>query len=182
MAPPSICGSFLGSKRALLAFTWTLTTLMTFFAFLAAIAFVIQIDSHYRYLKRINGDDSNRRGLEGGGEQHSQDNNKGQQTNWYPILAGTTSGAMTFVGIYVMFLATALQIYGSTAIVGFTSLKGAYIAPCFPNRNRLKIGVFGGAVVIFANLLLLIAVILGEFRVSRCLLTKSWSLGIDTSK
>ena len=144
---------------------------MTFVAFLTAIAFVIQINSHYRYLERSNGDGSSGRALEDR-EQHSQDNGNNHdeeaaagETNWYPILARTSSGAITFVSIYVIVLATALQIYGSTAIVGFTSLKGAYIAPCFPNRNRLKIGILGGAVVVFANMLLLTAVIFGEFRV-----------------
>ena len=168
---PSICGSFLGSKRALLAFTWTLTTIMTFVAFLTAVAFVLQINTHYRYLERTYGDGSNGRALEER-EQHSQDNENNNnkaaaeaETNWYPILARTSSGAITFASIYIIILATALQIYGSTAIVGFTSLKGAYIAPCFPNRNRLKIGILGGAVVVFANMLLLTAVIFGEFRV-----------------
>jgi hypothetical protein len=167
MTTPSICGSFIGSKRALLAFTWTLTTILTLVAFLASIAFLVQINSHYRYLQRTHGDSSNNRFLKE--DEHSQDekrNSKDEEINWYPILARTSSGAITFVGVYFMFLSIAFQIYGSTAIVGFTSLKGAYIAPCFPNRNRLKIGIFGGAVVIFANLLLLVAVILGEFRVS----------------
>ena len=185
MPAPSLCGSFLGSKRALLAFTWTLTTILTLVAFLASIAFIIQINSHYKYLERINnynddnnngngnGNNQNNRYMqedEDGDEQHSQDDKKEQ--NWYPLLAGTSSGAMTFVGVYTMFLSLALQFYGITAIVGFTSLQGAYIAPCFPNRNRLKIGIFGGAVVVFANSLLLTAVIFGEFRVSCCFVVK----------
>ena len=173
---PSICGSFLGSKRALLAFTWTLTTIFTLVAFLASIAFIVQINSHYRYLERTYGGDG-RELEERDQDKHSQDNEGNDNnpdghgeskdaTNCYPILAGTRSGAITFVCIYVMLLATALHIYGSMAIVGFTSLKGAYIAPCFPNQNRLKIGMLGGAVVVFANLLLLTAFTIGEFRVS----------------
>ena len=165
-----------------MAFTWTLTTILTLVAFLASIAFIIQINSHYKYLERINNyNDDNNNGNgngnnrymqedEDGDEQHSQDDKKEQ--NWYPLLAGTSSGAMTFVGVYTMFLSLALQFYGITAIVGFTSLQGAYIAPCFPNRNRLKIGIFGGAVVVFANSLLLTAVIFGEFRVSCCFVVK----------
>mmetsp|Transcript_12308 Transcript_12308/g.18054 ORF Transcript_12308/g.18054 Transcript_12308/m.18054 type:complete len:255 (-) Transcript_12308:104-868(-) len=171
MATPSICGNFISSKKSLLAFTWSITTLLTFIAFLMAIAMVIQIDSHYRYLERTNvsDDDSyysnnNRNVQEEDEEQHSGDEEEREQ-NWYHLLAGTSSGAMTFVALYTMVLAIVLSVYGSTAIVGFTNIQGVYIAPCFPHRNKLKIGIFGGAVVVFANLLLLNAVIFGEFRV-----------------
>jgi hypothetical protein len=164
----------------MLAFTWTITTLFTFMAFLLAIAMVVQINSHYRYLEKTNSynDDMynhNRRWLneeeEEGEDEHSGDQNNGsgdnqQDMNWYPLLAGTSSGAMTFVALYTMVLATGLSLYGSTAIVGFTSLRGVYIAPCFSYKSRLITGIFGGAVVVFANLLLLTAVIFGEFRVS----------------
>jgi hypothetical protein len=174
MMTPSLCGSFIGSKKAMLAFTWTITTLFTFMAFLLAIAMVVQINSHYRYLEKTNSynDDVYRRWLEDeGDENHSGDQNNGSgdnqmDMNWYPLLAGTSSGAMTFVALYTMVLATGLSLYGSTAIVGFTSLRGVYIAPCFSHKSRLITGIFGGAVVVFANLLLLTAVIFGEFRVS----------------
>ena len=64
-------------------------------------------------------------------------------------------------------LATVLSFYGTTAIVGFTSLRGVYIAPCFSSgSDQMRMGIFGGAVVIFANLLLVCAVILGEVKVS----------------
>lgn len=171
MTTPSLCGSFIGSKKSLLAFTWSVTTLLTFVAFLMAIIMVIQISSHYRYLERINNNDNGNRWLNENNEnneQHSGDQQQEQEENeqnWYPYLAHTSSGAMTFVAMYTMALATALLIYGSTAIVGFTSLRGVYIAPCFAHRNKLKVGIFGGAVVVFANLLLINAVIFGEFRV-----------------
>lgn len=132
---------------------------------------VIQINSHYRYLQRTNDSDDDayfnkyNRNNQEDEEQHSGDAEEIAQ-NWYPILAGTSSGAMTFVALYTMILAIFLSVYGSTAIVGFTNIQGVYIAPCFPHRNKLKIGIFGGAVVVFANLLLLNAVIFGEFRVS----------------
>lgn len=161
----------------MLAFTWTITTLLTLVAFLMAIIMVVQINSHYRYLERYsyNDDNYNNRWLNEGEEQqnqegeenHSGDNSEDdKEQNWYPLLAGTSSGAMTFVAMYTMVLATALSLYGSTAIVGFTSLRGVYIAPCISHKSRLITGIFGGAVVVFANLLLLTAVIFGEFRVS----------------
>jgi hypothetical protein len=65
-----------------------------------------------------------------------------------------------------MMLATGLSMYGSMAIVGFTSLRGVYIAPCFSiGSNKLKVGIFGGMIVVFANLLLVCAVVLGEVKV-----------------
>jgi hypothetical protein len=176
MAGPSICGNFIGSKRALLAFTWSITTVLTFLAFFLAIAMVIQIHSHYKFLekqsyysnddvyRRLEGDE-NQHGEEEQHEEHQEEGGQGE-VNWYPILADTSSGSMTFVSIWTMTLAILLSVYGSTAIVGFTNIQGVYIAPCFPNRSRLKIGIFGGAVVMFANLLLLNAIIFGEFRVS----------------
>ena len=160
--PPSICGGFISSKRSLLAFTWTVTTLLTFVAFFMAIVMMVRINSHYRYLERLyaSDDDYNNNG-EGEEEQHSGD----RMQEIYPLLASTSSKAMGFVGIYTMLLSVGLTLYGSTAIVGFTSFQGVYIAPCFPHRSKMKVGIFGGAVVVFANLLMLCAVIFGEFWV-----------------
>ena len=84
------------------------------------------------------------------------------------LLSKMNSKSMTFVALYTMSMAVALALYGSTAIVGFTSLRGVYIAPCFsyPTASRLKVGIFGGAIIFFANLLLVCAVVFGEVRVS----------------
>jgi len=98
--------------------------------------------------------------------EHNNNNYKSSQI--YPLMASTSSRAMTFVALYTMCLSVALCLYGSTAIVGLTSLRGVYIAPCFSSSgvaSTMKVGMFGGAIVIFANLLLLCAVIFGEFRV-----------------
>ena len=104
--------------------------------------------------------------LELGVEQRSADR------EWEAVfqLASMQSGSLTFVAIYTMIVAVALSLYGSTAIVGFTSLRGVYIAPCFSTStgatSTLNLGIFGGAIIFFANLLLICAVIFGEVRVS----------------
>lgn len=146
-----------------------------------AIIMTIQINVQYKRMARMyaaNDDDdvynNNNNGeqqQEGGG---SQDHNSADNESLlYSMLASTSSRSMTFVAIYTMTLAMALNLYGSTAIVGFTSLQGVYIAPCFSSEHSsMKVGMFGGAIVIFANLLLLCAVVLGEFRV-RCCCCKS---------
>mmetsp|Transcript_40026 Transcript_40026/g.60095 ORF Transcript_40026/g.60095 Transcript_40026/m.60095 type:complete len:217 (-) Transcript_40026:185-835(-) len=43
----------------------------------------------------------------------------------------TSSSSMAFVAVYASALSLALWLHGSTAIVGFTSLTGRYIGPCF---------------------------------------------------
>jgi len=177
----------LTSKRSLLAFTWTVTTILTFLAFLLAIAWTIQVHSHYRHLLKLYGSNSeyssnyyqeeegeNNNNNNNNNEQHNEDNSHDSQDNgedegeinMYIYLAQTRSTAMGFVAMYVFGLSLGLVAYGSTAIVGFMSLRGVYIAPCFSSHNqKLKVGLFGGAVVVFCNLLLLCGVILGEFRV-----------------
>eukprot|EP00543_Licmophora_paradoxa_P015353 CAMPEP_0202463694 /NCGR_PEP_ID=MMETSP1360-20130828/59172_1 /ASSEMBLY_ACC=CAM_ASM_000848 /TAXON_ID=515479 /ORGANISM="Licmophora paradoxa, Strain CCMP2313" /LENGTH=213 /DNA_ID=CAMNT_0049086697 /DNA_START=1 /DNA_END=642 /DNA_ORIENTATION=+ len=127
------------------------------------IMLTIQINSHYRYLSRTAQQDDNYNNDDGEEDKEGGSSDRAQEL--IPLLASTSSGAMMFVSLYTMVLATGLAFYGSTAIVGFTSLRGVYIAPCFPKQSTLKIGLFGGAVIVFANLLMLCAVIFGEIRV-----------------
>lgn len=157
----------------MVAFTWSITVLLTFFAFITAIALVVQIHTHYRRLERyyesdewiqqyMNYDDN----AQGGGGSHDQGDRYREQQQLYVNLATISARSMTVVAAYTMLLATSLSLYGSTAIVGFTSLRGVYIAPCFSSgSNKMTVGIFGGAIVMFANLLLVCAVILGEVRV-----------------
>jgi len=198
---PSLCGEFLTDKRSMVAFTWSLTTVMTLFAFITAVILTIQVHAHYLGLKRYydgddwysyddddkynNGDDAfNRRTLtfsssvrflqgddgegEGEEEHNSRDEYQNEVREAYMRLANMNGiRSISFVAVYCMLLATGLCLYGSTAIVGFTSLRGVYISPCFDNPgNKLTTGIFGGAIVLFANLLLVCAVVLGEVRVA----------------
>lgn len=143
-------------------------------AFCLAIVMTIQINMQYQHLASMYAMDddyqyNNNNNAEGEEEEehHSQDNENNKESLLYSLMATTSSRSMTFVAVYTMALAVALNLYGSTAIVGFTSLRGDYIAPCFSSEHSsMKVGIFGGAIVIFANLLLLCAVVLGEFRVS----------------
>jgi len=191
MYAPSLCGGFLSDKRALVAFTWTIATVMTLLAFLLAVILTCQVHTHYirmeRYYESQLTDDYYQRnnnendcgegegGEEGeeGGEgcnRGSQDqaNSADRQIEYMIQLASMKSNSMTFVALYTMAMAVALSLFGSTAIVGFTSLRGDYISPCFSSTgsSKLRLGIFGGAIVIFANLLLVCAVVFGEVRVS----------------
>ncbi|CAB9499529.1 expressed unknown protein [Seminavis robusta] len=190
MIAPSLCGGFLSDKRALVAFTWTIATVMTLLAFLLAVILTCQVHAHYmrmeRYYESQLTDDYYQRNNDGceeeeGGEGEdegegeeegcnhgSQDQNSAdRQIEYLMQLASISSNSMTFVALYTMAMAVALSLFGSTAIVGFTSLRGDYIAPCFSTTgsSKLRLGIFGGAIVIFANLLLVCAVVFGEVRV-----------------
>lgn len=172
---PSLCGGFLGDKRSMVAFVWSITTVLTIFAFVTAIILTVKVHTHYKYLERMyEGDDwynsyyNNYQNDDGGGENGSEDERYREQIREsYMLLASMSAKSVTFVAVYTMILATALSMYGSMAIVGFTSLRGVYIAPCLPiGSNKLRVGVFGGMIVIFANLMLVCAVVLGEVKVS----------------
>lgn len=182
---PSLCGGFLTDKRSMVAFTWSITTVLTLFAFITAVILTIQVHTHYRRMERYyEGDDwyqdsqyyNNNNNGNGGGEgeeeeQQQQRNSHDEEyfnqvRESYVLLSTMSARSITFVAVYTMFLSTGLSLYGSMAIVGFTSLRGVYIAPCFSSGNdKLQVGVFGGAIVLFANLLLVCAVILGEVKV-----------------
>lgn len=198
---PSLCGGFLTDKRSLIAFTWTLTTLLTILAMVSAAVMVIHIHTQYRRLDREQqyydeedrgdehlrlllrqgafrfleggeGEEGEGEGEEGEGEERGsgddRDEPDDEDEGGEVAMASMTSQSMTFAAVYTICIAIGLLSYGSTAIVGFTSLQGVYIQPCFSSSgstSKLKLGIFGGAVVFFANLLLVCAVVLGEVRV-----------------
>jgi ABC-type transport system involved in cytochrome bd biosynthesis fused ATPase/permease subunit len=188
---PSICGSFLVDKRSLVAFTWTITTLLTYAAFVVAAGLIIHTHTRfkrqehyytqqyeyyqqqveeYNYQQQQQQQQQQKEGEHGQQQQQEQHQNE-IKDEWgqYMLLAAMSSRSMPFLAAYVVTVAMGLTMYGSTAIVGFTSLRGVYIAPCFSSTgsSRLQLGIFGGAIVYFANALLVCAVVLGEVWVSQ---------------
>jgi len=174
----------------MVAFTWSITTVLTLFAFITAVVLSVKVHSHYNYLEKyyegddwyqVNEDYYNYDNSQDGDGDNNNNNNNGNYNDYdnshdeeyreqvresYMLLSSMSAKSITFVAVYTMILATALSCYGSMAIVGFTSLRGVYIAPCFSiGSNKLRVGIFGGAIVIFANLLLVCAVVLGEVKV-----------------
>jgi hypothetical protein len=141
---------------------------------------MVQIHAHYIRLEHYYEQQyeeyqrqyANNNNNEGEGQaQGQEDGSLDRKIQEYIALTQLYSPSMTFVAVYSVILGFALNLYGSTAIVGFTSLRGDYIGPCFsspsPAVSRMKTGIFGGAVVVFANILLVCAVVLGEVTVSR---------------
>lgn len=68
-------------------------------------------------------------------EQHSNDQDELDE-DFFESLATTNSRGLVFAGVYTTVLGIALSLYGSTVVVGFMSLKGEYIPPCFSFRNN----------------------------------------------
>ena len=178
---PSLCGSVVSSKRSLLAQGWTLTSLLSLAAFVTAAMYAVHVRTHYRHVAQTyttNNDDYsyyNNYNCEGGGggegcQSHdSRDSN--DEAYYYNSLASVSSGSMTFAGIYTATVAVGLSLYGSLAIVGFSSVRGQYIAPCLgvggtAVQSRIHLGIFMGALILFSCLCLVCAVVFGEFRVS----------------
>ena len=185
MSPPSLCGSFLTNKRSVVAFTWTLTTVLTLVAFVLAIVMTGHVHAHYMRMDRYynamldynqqqqqnqgdcndnnNGDDgdNNNNNCQHGGSADERD------IEMHLQLGQIESKSVVAVALYTVLMALGLSLYGSTTLVGFTSMRGDYIAPCFsPTAHQtLKIGMFGGAIVMFANVLFVCAMVLGEVRV-----------------
>jgi hypothetical protein len=183
---PSLCGNNLSDKRSLVAFTWTITTLLTVIAFMISFGLIINVHAQYNWHANYSNNNNNNRYLEGGGgdgdgnhdngdnNHHSGDDsgdskNGEHNENEYQAANAPSfnPGGMSFVAFYLMIIAMGLSLYGTTAIVGFTSLHGDYIAPCFSSStsSSMKLGMFGGALVLYANLLLVCAVFFGEITV-----------------
>jgi hypothetical protein len=174
MYTPSLCGSFLVDRRSLVAFTWTITTVLTLVAFIMAVVMMVHVHAHYKRMEHYYEEQYEytmaqyEYNQQNGDEDQHQESADRSELDFIEQLSSMSSKSMTFVAIYTVGMAISLNLYGTTAIVGFTSLQGVYIAPCFSSSTnpRVRLGIFGGAIIFFANLLLLCAVIFGEVRVS----------------
>ena len=45
--PPSLCGGFLKERRSLVAFTWTLTVILTLVAFIVSCVLMVHVNTRY---------------------------------------------------------------------------------------------------------------------------------------
>lgn len=156
----SVCGSFVSSRRGLLAFLWSIVTLLTVIAFITALLFSIYSngadndgnDDQYYYNNN----------QEGEGSQDEQEEYEERRVEF-----AVTSRAMAFAALWTAVLASLMAVFG-TVILGFQSPTGDYYTCCDPNVHRttqLGLGSFIGALLMFANLTLVCSVLFGEFKV-----------------
>jgi len=191
MAPKAICGDLITSRRSFLALAWTLTTYLSLFSFIVAIFLASRINQQYteyrdeygnRYLEEaVEGNSADREE-----EHHSED--RESEEDFFSSLTHNSRGLL-FASVYTTILGLGVSLYGSTVVIGFMSLIGEYIPPCFNFRSmsmeeedpstvdpalgprklwaeKIHRGVFLGSLVIFSNLLILCAVIFGELKVN----------------
>ena len=152
MAPPSLCGSAVASRRGLLASLWSVVVVLTAIAFIVALIFTLSAkksnDDYYYYNNE--------------GEPDEEDDGDGQAA------LAVTSRAMAFAALWTAVLATMMAIFG-TVILGWQSPTGLYYTCCSPRVHRttpLALGSFIGGLLMFANLTLVCSVLFGEFDVS----------------
>ncbi|VEU44865.1 unnamed protein product [Pseudo-nitzschia multistriata] len=121
---PSLCGGFLTDKRSMVAFTWSVTTVLTIFAFATALVLTVKVHTHYKYLERYyDGDDwyeqnyayynyDNSQDEENDNENEDSHDEKyrDQIRESYMLLSSMSAKSVTFVAFYTMVLATALSI------------------------------------------------------------------------
>lgn len=108
-------------------------------------------------------------------EDNVNNDKEGEHNNYdasemYQTLASVGSFSVIFAGLYTMILAGALSCFGGFCVVGFVAPNGKYIKPFWTgtgssNVSSKNLGIFLGALVLFSNLCLVIAVVLGEFQV-----------------
>ena len=219
MAPTPLCGSVITSRRSFLALAWTLTTLLSFFSFGVSVFLGIKITNQYNSMltddyadwyrdqygnnNNHNNNDNRDRQLWDRRRYLNEEGNNGEaggeggqsqdelDEDFFESLATTNSRGLVFAGVYTTVLGIALSLYGSTVVIGFMSVNGEYIPPCFSFRSmtpidehqedlndedsttgprklwkeRIHRGIFLGSVVIFSNLMLLCAIIFGELQV-----------------
>lgn len=135
----------------MLAFGWSVVTVLTLIAFVTAALFTIQ-------------------SRELAGDYYDQNYGNNQNAYQYGSSAdvSVTSRALAFTALWTAILALIMAFVG-TVILGITSPTGKYYW-CFPvavhRTTPLSLGTFIGSLFMFANITLVAAVLFGEFKVS----------------
>ena len=155
----SLCGNIIQSKRSFLALWWSVLNILVFFSFLVAFLFALS---------------TRNAPYEGYNEAEDYNND---------IKIAVTSRAMAFSALWTVILSAILGIFG-TVLLGFQSPTGTYYWCCSLNVHKttpMVLGIFMGALLMFANLTLVCSVLFGEFEVSQQN-TKKYPYIIETVK
>jgi len=141
----SVCGNIVKNRRGLLAFTFSLVTLVTLISFITALIYTIVSAER----ERQNDDDY---------EEEEEEENR---------VTSVTSRAETFAVLWTAILAMGISIYGTT-VLGLQSPTGKYYNCCSSavfRTSPLSLGVFIGALLMFANLTMVCSILFGEFQI-----------------
>lgn len=168
---PVICKS-LKNKQSLLGLGWSLTSAASLVAFVTATILSSLTYSNYKNLASEYGygvnqnayyDNNNNSGDGEGG----QSGDAGDEAELYHALGSVGSFSVIFAGLYTLLLSVALSCFGAMQ-VGFMLPTGKYVEPTVEGNPKF-LGFFLGALVLFSNMLLVTAVVLGEFQVGNVL-------------
>ena len=101
---PSLCGSFLVDRRSLVAFTWTITTVLTLLAFITAVFLMAHVHTHYKRMESYYEDqyEYNMQYYDEreGEEEHEQSADADrEELEYYLQLANMKSSSVTFVAV-----------------------------------------------------------------------------------
>jgi hypothetical protein len=154
--------------------TRTITSIVSLIALITAAVMSALTHSYYKrlassdYYNKADYDDN-----DGG-------NNGDAEEEMYTKMASIGSFSVVFAGLYTMILAGVLSCFGGAYVVGFVAPNGRYFAPFFTLNdtgavNPKYLGMFLGSLVLFSNVCLVTAVVLGEFQVSASFLCRALS-------
>lgn len=166
----------ISSRRSLLALGWSITSLLALGAFVCAAVMTARINAYYNNLAEVYGGDNGNYYYDGeqNEEQSGSGDQNGEQTEEgyiYESLASMKSHSIAFTGLYTACCSLAMSIFGSMGVVGFVSLTGKFVEPVWTRSesgNKVgekELGIFIGALILFSNVCLVCAVILGEFQI-----------------
>jgi len=146
----ALCGNAVRSKRGFLALTWSIVNLVAFTAFFLAL--LVSLSANYH--------NNPRNYYYGYQQQEGEDEEE-------DVAVSVTSRAMAFAILWTAILAILIGIYG-TIVLGFVNFNGRYYWCCSQavhSTTSMSLGAFIGALLMFANLTLVCAVLFGEFKV-----------------
>lgn len=149
----SLCGGVVRSKRSLLALAWSIVNLLACGAFFVALLVALSAKNYNRY--------QNQNNYYGYQEEQNQEEDEDE------VEISVTSRAMAFAALWTAVLAVLIGVYG-TVVLGFVNCNGSYYWCCsrsVHSTTPMILGSFMGALLMFANLTLVCAVLFGEFNI-----------------
>lgn len=162
---PVLCKS-LKDRASLLGLGWTITSFCSLLALATATIMSVMSHAYYMKMASLSGHDENANNE----NKEGNHNNNNDASEIYQTLASVGSFSVIFAGLYTMILAGTLSCFGACCVVGFVAPNGKFIKPFWTgtgssNVSSKNLGILLGALVLFSNLCLVIAVVLGEFQV-----------------
>lgn len=158
---PIFCKA-LSSKEDILSLGWSITSLASLLAFTTTgvLSFMSfhkynELAIMYGYYPYYNNNYYN-------GDEDGKDREDGEGAI-YHALGNVGSFGVLFAGIYLFVIAAVISAFGARYVVGFITPFGGFVRPS--KVEPMTLGIFFGGIVLFTNLCLVSAVVLGDFHI-----------------